>query len=132
LKSACPGFPHIKTATGGRSTASMYLISHPLCVLFAQPLPRKNMVVNDSGTWEDFRSSVYLTCGDSPNFPLHFAAYALRTVLCSPKGVFSRRMPQNEAKEKAPSTWPSASLAQRLSAAVPQTRPRQSRDSDSA
>jgi len=37
--------------------------------------------------------------------------------------MFSRREPQNEAKEKAPSTWPSAALAQRLSAAVPQTRP---------
>jgi hypothetical protein len=37
-----------------------------------------------------------------------------------------KAQPQNEAKEKAPSTWPSASLAQRLSAAVPQTRPDQS------
>jgi hypothetical protein len=42
-----------------------------------------------------------------PHFHLHF--------LCSPK--------ENEAKEKAPSTWPAAPLAQRLPAAVPQTRP---------
>jgi hypothetical protein len=40
-------------------------------------------------------------------FFLHF--------LCSPK--------ENEAKERAPSTWPSAFLAKRLPAAVPQTRP---------
>jgi hypothetical protein len=46
--------------------------------------------------------------------------------LCLPKVMFSRRMPLKEAKEKAPSTWPSASLAARLSAAVPQTRPDQS------
>jgi hypothetical protein len=30
---------------------------------------------------------------------------------------------ENEAKERAPSTWPSASLAKGLPAAVPQTRP---------
>jgi len=58
---------------------------------------------------------------DHLHFEQHFAC---------PKGRFgvalhfvSRRMPQNETKEKAPSTWPSASLVARLSAAVPQTRP---------
>jgi hypothetical protein len=36
---------------------------------------------------------------------------------------FSLPAKENEAKERPPSTWPSASLAKRLPAAVPQTRP---------
>jgi hypothetical protein len=36
---------------------------------------------------------------------------------------FSLSAKENEAKERPPSTWPPASLAKRLPAAVPQTRP---------
>jgi hypothetical protein len=36
---------------------------------------------------------------------------------------FSLAAKENEAKERPPSTWPSASLARRMPAAVPQTRP---------
>jgi hypothetical protein len=36
---------------------------------------------------------------------------------------FSLTAKENEAKERPPSTWPSAALAHRLPAAVPQTRP---------
>jgi hypothetical protein len=39
---------------------------------------------------------------------------------------FSLTAKENEAKERPPSTWPSAALAQRLAAAVPQTRPDES------